>query len=184
MNKVIASIALVSSLTAQSAVAQISESVDIAMSIQKEASVVAISGLDDFSLSYDGSGVVGQSEDSFCLYSSTDNFTFNLEGLNEVDTRFNLVSDGLPAVRYLPIIEFLNGDGSLSSERITSVTYFRGTDVTVNGSNYMTDETCTDFDNVQLAVEIVGAAGAFEAIDDNLEHIFSDTLTMTITPEL
>ncbi|WP_018996109.1 hypothetical protein [Hirschia maritima] len=185
MKNIVAMISLGAALMSPAAIAQVSEgSADITMTMQKAQATTSISGLDDFALSYDENGVTGAVEDTFCLYSSTANFTFNLEGQNQNDSRFNLVATGLPAVRYLPIIEFINSDGSISSDRITSVSYLRGTDVTVDGSAYMTDETCTDFDNVQLGINVVGAADAFDAIDDNLEHIFSDTLTMTITPEL
>ncbi len=190
MNKTILSGLSAIALLATGAVnAQVTESVEVGVTIQKEAPVVTISGLDSaMTSSYDGDRFSEVLRNNFCIYSSTVNFSFMLEGTNDQGGDFFLSAPGETLLGYHPSLAQASPTGNIEANLTGELT--AGEAVSIDGNEFVQDETCTDYENVILALSFYAYGNpndlntVYDSIDDGLEHVFTDTLTMTVTPEL
>lgn len=186
MKKIVlaASVALLFS-SATKAVAQVSDDVDVTLTVQTPGPQVTLLNLSDLTLAYDGAALSGSQADTFCIYAG-DFFSLTLESINGSGTDFFLAGSGAN------ILYDVNIRADFDFEPITDdgLTFDHAVTETIDSTNLLTDETCSEGDNMIL--ELLFPLGGSNGLDvvtaadlsDGTQHLYQDQLTVTLAPVL
>jgi len=173
------------SLVSATASAQVSEDVDVTLTIQTAGPQVTLLNLNDLTLAYDGASLSGSQFDTFCIYAG-DFFSLTLESINGTGTDFFLAGSGAN------ILYDVNIRADFDFEPITEdgLTFDHAVAETIDSTNLLTDKTCSEGDNMHL--EILFPLGGSNGLDvvtaaelsDGTQHLYQDQLTVTLAPVL
>ena len=180
--------------TAQSA----DQSMNIGATVQIDVAGASVSGLQDISVAYNGTGfTLLENTQTFCVFTPTQFFTMNVSGVNTGPTSGNFyVNDAaqtdpdLQKLTYFIFIKdaFSGTDAPLGSDG-TGLFQNGVTQTGIDSNFFNTDDTCSDGENVSLrfAMPLDDAGfneGVVQKLVDGVKHDYTDTLTITITPSL
>ncbi|MDJ0921733.1 MAG: hypothetical protein QNI84_11440 [Henriciella sp.] len=168
--------------------AQVSEDVQVTLTVQTEVpDPIALSGLDDVAVSYDGMVFTGVSDDSFCLYAGEE-FLLTLVSANGVGADFFLAAPGAQSnIVYDVDVTSDFGSGAITSDGLT---FDHDVQETIDGTGLSTDPNCAEGDNMLLELSFpTGSANGIDVVSanelsDGATYTYSDLLTMTLTPSL
>ncbi len=169
----------------QPTVAQVSDDVNVDVTIQVAAPEVFLSNLNDLSVTYDGTALGGNQADSFCIFAG-ESFLLTLTSSNGANGDFILAGDGSGIIYDVNIIadfdfEPITDDGETFDHAVTE---------TIDGTSLSTDPTCSEGDNMLL--EIIFPLGGANNLDvvtasqlsDGAEYLYQDVLTLTLAPSI
>lgn len=188
-------------LTCAPAMAQdAEETINVGLNVQIDIPDAVISGLEDVTLNWttipEGNNFV-QASQPFCLFSPTPRFDLTLTGTHQVASTFFHLRDAAQTDPDLDTITY-----AIQLEEIfnASTTFTdapsNGVPITVfNGGDFVTDATCTDGDNMQLTIIVLGESTVINPnapnnndvlrdIADGELHSYTDQLTFILEPQI
>lgn len=184
MKRSLATTALLAALALPAVAQSVSDDVQVTLEIQTPLPNASITGLDDITLAYDGTDISGDPQDEFCIFSPTQAFNLTLTGLADTATNFTLQSPAVTSNINYEVILF-----SLNEDAIGVITPSAPT--LVDLPNYIDDDGCTNVvSNTLITIDFpFGGAGDIDTVtaaelNDGGLYTFSDTLTLTLEPQI
>lgn len=181
-------VAIISAQIGTQAAAQesrsVSETINVSLTIQTKPKEIALSGLDDISLGFDGTQLSGDPSDAFCLYASN-NVALTFSSRNGAGDQFFMAGTGRNIAYDVKLIS--NADLSPYTDRAT---FDHNITTPLQNAELALDRACTEGDNALLQISFPqNGEHALHTVTqaelaDGSPHHYHDLLTVTVEPLL